>query len=77
VQSRRSCARPTTGSIWLNPIGGKYTHVNIDAPEVEFIGLYLPNIVFACLIDDYNLPAVPARSIRYSGGVQDCQCSWR
>jgi AraC family transcriptional regulator len=64
-------ARPTTGSIWLSPIGGKYDQVNIDAPEVQFIGLYLPNIVFARLMDDYNLPAVPARSIRYSGGVQD------
>jgi hypothetical protein len=55
----------------LSPIGGKYDQVNIDVPEVQFIGLYLPNIVFARLMDDYNLPAVPARSIRYSVGVQD------
>ena len=33
--------------------------------------LYLPNIVFARLMDDYNLPAVPARSIRYSCGIED------
>src|SRR6476660_315760 len=41
------------------------------APEVQVLGLYLPNIVFVRLMDDYNLPAVPARSIRYSRGVQD------
>jgi AraC family transcriptional regulator len=64
-------APPTTGAIWLKPIGGKYDHVNIDAPEVQLMGLYVPNIVFARLMDDYNLPAVPARSIRYSRGVQD------
>lgn len=63
--------RLTTGSIWLKPIGGKYDHIIIDAPEVQVMGLYLPNIVFARLMDDYNLPAVPARSIRYSRGVQD------
>jgi AraC family transcriptional regulator len=33
--------------------------------------LYMPNVVFARLTNDYNLPAVPGRSIRYSCGVQD------
>jgi AraC family transcriptional regulator len=63
--------RLTTGAIWLTPIGGKYDHVTVDAPEIQAVDLYLPNIVFAHLMDDGNLPAVPARSIRFSRGVQD------
>ena len=31
----------------------------------------MPTGVFTGLMDDYNLPAVPGRSIRYSCGVQD------
>jgi AraC family transcriptional regulator len=31
----------------------------------------VPTGVFTGLMDDYNLPAVPGRSIRYSCGVQD------
>jgi len=64
-------ARPTTGSIWLKPIGGKYDEARICSPKVQVIHLCIPNIVFARLMDDYNLPPVPARSIRYSCGVQD------
>ena len=33
--------------------------------------LYVPNVVFSRLADNYNLPAAPARCIRYSCGVQD------
>jgi AraC family transcriptional regulator len=64
-------ARPTTGSIWLKPIGGKYDEAHIRSPKVQVIHLGIPNVVFARLMDDYNLPAVPARSIRYSYGAQD------
>jgi AraC family transcriptional regulator len=64
-------ARPTTGSIWLKPIGGKYDEAHIRSPKVQVIHLCIPNVVFARLMDDYNLPAVPARSIRYSCGAQD------
>jgi AraC family transcriptional regulator len=64
-------ARPTTGSIWLKPIAGKYDEARICSPKVQVIHLCIPNTVFARLTDDYNLPTVPARSIRYSYGVQD------
>ena len=64
-------ARPTTGSIWLRPIGGKSDEARIGSAKVEFLHLYVPTVVFARLMDDYNLPAVPGRSIRYSCGVQD------
>jgi AraC family transcriptional regulator len=64
-------ARPTTGSIWLMPIGGQYDEAHIRAPKVQVIHLHIPNVVFARLMDDYNLPAGPARSVRYSCGAQD------
>ena len=64
-------ARPTTGSIWLKPMGGKYDEAHIRSPKVQVIHLSIPNVVFARLRDDYNLPAVPARSIRYSCAAQD------
>ena len=37
----------------------------------EAIHLYMSSVVFARLKDDYNLPAAPESSIRYSCGVQD------
>ena len=64
-------ARPTTGSIWLKPLGGGYDEAQIRSPKVQVVHLSIPNMVFARLVDDYNLPAVPARSIRYSCGAQD------
>ncbi len=69
--------RPTTGSIWLQPIGGKYDEIRIGSPGeleaicIEAIHIYVPAVVFARLMDDYNLPAAAERSIRYSCGVQD------
>jgi AraC family transcriptional regulator len=69
--------RPTTGSIWLQPIGGKYDEIRIGSPGeleaiyIEAIHIYVPTVVFARLMDDYNLPAAADRSIRYSCGVQD------
>ena len=38
---------------------------------MEVLHLYVPTGVFARLMVDYNLPAVPGRSIRHSCGVQD------
>jgi len=64
--------RPTTGSIWLQPSGGKYDEIRIGSPgELVGINIYVPTVVFARLMDDYNLPAGAERSIRYSCGVQD------
>jgi AraC family transcriptional regulator len=64
-------ARLTTGSIWLRPVGGKSDEARIGSATVDALHLYVPTVAFARLIDDYNLPAVPGRSIRYSCGVQD------
>jgi len=55
----------------LKPIGGKYDEADIRSPKVQVIHLGIPDVAFARLMDDYNLPAVPARSIRYSCGAQD------
>jgi AraC family transcriptional regulator len=63
-------ARPTTGSIWLMPIGGTYDEAHISA-SVEILHLYVPTSTFARLTDDYHLPPAPGRSIRHSHGVQD------
>jgi AraC family transcriptional regulator len=69
--------RPTTGSIWLQPIEGKYDEIRFGSPGeleaiyIEAIHIYVPTVVFARLMDDYNLPAAAERSIRYSCGVQD------
>jgi AraC family transcriptional regulator len=63
--------RPTTGSIWLKPIGGKYDEIRISSPELQAIYLYVPTVAFARLMDDYNLPKVPGRSVSYSFGAQD------
>ncbi len=63
-------ARPTTGAIWLKPIGGRYDEACIRSP-LETMKLYVPSVVFARLMDDYNLSAAPERSIRHSCGVQD------
>ena len=38
---------------------------------MQVLHLYVPTGVFTGLMDDYNLPAVPGRSIRYSCGAQD------
>jgi AraC family transcriptional regulator len=64
-------ARPTTGSIWLRPMGVNSDEAHICSANVQVLHLYVPTGVFTGLMDDYNLPAVPARSIRYSCGVQD------
>jgi AraC family transcriptional regulator len=62
-------ARTTPGLIWLKPTGGKYDEACIAPSQV--LDLYLPTALFTQLSNDYNLPTVPDRSIRYEGGVQD------
>jgi AraC family transcriptional regulator len=63
--------RPTTGSIHLRPIGRTCDEARIGSANVQVLHLCVPTGVFTGLMDDYNLPAVPGRSIRYSCGVQD------
>ena len=56
----------------LEEIRGKYDEIRIGSPgELVGINIYVPTVVFARLMDDYNLPAGAERSIRYSCGVQD------
>jgi AraC family transcriptional regulator len=62
-------ARPTTGSIWLSPIGRAFDEVRISA-NVEVLHLSVPTSTFARLTDDY-LPPAPGRFIHHSCGVQD------
>jgi AraC family transcriptional regulator len=62
--------RPTTGAIWLKPVAGRYDEVRIRSP-LETLRLYVPGTVFARLMDDYNLPPAPERSIRHSCGLRD------
>jgi AraC family transcriptional regulator len=71
VEGSWRTVRPTTGTIWLKPIGAKSDVARIDSPNVQVMHLYVPTLVFGRLVDDYNLPVSPGRSIRYSCGVQD------
>jgi AraC family transcriptional regulator len=64
-------ARPTTGSIWLRPMGRNSDEARIGSAKVQVLHLYVPGGAFARLMGDYNLPAVPGRFIRYACGVQD------
>jgi AraC family transcriptional regulator len=59
-------ARPTMGSIWLRTIGRNSDEALVSSANVQVLHLYVPTVAFARLMDDYNLPAVPGRSIRYS-----------
>ena len=63
--------RPTTGTIWLRPVEATADECRMAPSAWEAIHLYMSSVVFARLKDDYNLPAAPERSIRYSCGVQD------
>jgi AraC family transcriptional regulator len=62
-------ARPTTGSLWLRPIGRTFDEVRVSA-EVEVLHLSVPTSTFARLTDD-DLPPAPGRFIDHSCGVQD------
>src|SRR4051812_16778395 len=63
--------RPTTGTIWLKPIGAKSDVARIAVPTVQVMHMYVPALVFGRLTGDYNLPVSAARSFQYSCGVQD------
>jgi AraC family transcriptional regulator len=71
VEGSWRTVRPTTGTIWLKPIGAKSDVARIGAPTVQVMHIYVPTLVFGRLVNDYNLPVSPGRSIRYSCGVQD------
>jgi AraC family transcriptional regulator len=62
---------PSTGAIWLSPVGVGDNVITIKAPIPTTLHLYLPAAQFRRLADDFNLPGAPAHSIRYVAGVQD------
>jgi AraC family transcriptional regulator len=68
---QRQQAVPSTGAIWLSPIGVADNEVAITAPVPRTLHLYLPESLFDRLKDDFNLLAAPAHSIRYLAGLRD------
>jgi AraC family transcriptional regulator len=68
---QRQEARPTSGTIWLTPIGVGDNEIHIAAPLPEVMHLFLPTSQFALLADEYNLPKMPAHSIRYQADIRD------
>jgi AraC family transcriptional regulator len=62
---------PTTGAIWLSPVGVEDNEITIAAPIPKTMHLYLPTKLFRRLSDDFNLPGAPAHSIRYVAGIRD------
>jgi AraC family transcriptional regulator len=64
-------AAPSTGAIWLSPIGVGDNEIKITAPILQTLHIYLPALLFDRLKDDFNLPVAPAHSIRYVAGIRD------
>ena len=62
-------ARPTTGSIWLTPIGRTFDEAHVLA-NLEVVHLSVPTSTFARVMGDH-LPRPPGRFIRHSSGVRD------
>ena len=68
---QRQLAVPATGAIWLSPLGIEDTAIINTAPLPQTLHMYLPTRLFRQLSDDFNLPGMPAHSIRYVSGVRD------
>jgi AraC family transcriptional regulator len=62
---------PTSGAIWLTPIGVSDREITITAPIPKTMHLYLPTTLFQRLSDDLNTPRAPAQSIQYKAGIRD------
>jgi AraC family transcriptional regulator len=71
VEGGWRAVKPTTGTVWLKPIGARSDEARIDAPTLQVMHMYVPTQVFGRLVDDYNLSVSPGRSIRYCCGVHD------
>jgi AraC family transcriptional regulator len=65
------CAAPTTGAIWISPIGVGDDEATLTASVPQSLHLYLPEFLFSRLRDDFKLPSAPAHSIRYVSGIRD------
>jgi AraC family transcriptional regulator len=63
-------AMAETGAIWLSPAGlGKEMSISAFIPQT--LHLYLPAGLFDRLQEDFKLPRMPAKSIRYLAGIRD------
>jgi AraC family transcriptional regulator len=62
---------PTTGKVSLCPIAVGDNEARFTAPIPAMLHLYLPTLLFRRLSDDFNLPGMPAHSIRYLAGLRD------
>ena len=68
---QRQETRPSTGAIWLSPVGVGDNVITIKAPIPTTLHLYLPAALSRRLAGDFNLPGAPPHSNRYVGGVRD------
>jgi AraC family transcriptional regulator len=68
---QRQETRPSTGTIWLSPVGVGDNVITIEVPIPTTLHLYLPATLFRRLADDFNLPQTPSHSIRYAAGIRD------
>jgi AraC family transcriptional regulator len=68
---QRQETRPSTGAIWLSPVGVGDNVITIKAPIPTTLHLHLRAALFRRLADDFNLPGAPPHSIRYVAGVRD------
>lgn len=60
-----------TGTIWVAPVGVGDNEISISANIPRTLHLFLPTTLFRRLGDDFNLPVMPAHSIRYVAGSRD------
>jgi AraC family transcriptional regulator len=63
--------KAATGTIWVAPVGVGDNEISITAPIPETLHLFLPATLFRRLGDDFNLPVMPAHSVRYVAGIRD------
>ncbi|WFU91404.1 AraC family transcriptional regulator (plasmid) [Rhizobium sp. CC1099] len=68
---QRQATRATDGAIWLSPVGVGDNEIDISGNLPRILHLYLSPERLLALCDDYNLPKMPAHSIRYAAGVED------
>jgi len=64
-------AMPTSGAIWLTPIGIRDREITITAPIPKAMHLYLPATLFQRLSEDFKIPIAPGHSIQYLAGIRD------
>jgi AraC family transcriptional regulator len=64
-------AKAATGTIWVAPVGVGDNEISITDPIPKTLHLFLPTTLFRRLGDDFNLPVMPAHSIRYVAGIRD------